>query len=84
MSETFRIHGRIFVTLETVARCYEVEHAWLEEARELGLLDPVERVEGRALVAAAALERVAVVLRLQRQQGLNLAGAVSLLRVGRW
>jgi len=77
---TITIRGELYVTLEAVASCYQVEVAWVEEAYELGLLGRGERVSGATAVEAAMLDRVGRILRLHRQQGVNLPGIVMLLR----
>jgi len=76
---TITIRGELYVTLEAVASCYQVEVAWVEEAYELGLLGRGERVSGATAVEAAMLDRV---LRMHLQQGVNLAGIVLLLGYG--
>jgi len=73
------IRGRTYVTLETVAECYRVEVAWVREVYEYGLLGTGEPVRDTTAVAAEMLERAAVILRLHRQQGINLEGIARLL-----
>lgn len=73
------IHGEVYLTCEAVAHCYDVDVAWLVEVREYGLLGRVERLEDGFAVAAAALDRVARILQLQRQMGLELALVAHIL-----
>lgn len=80
MTRSITLHGRLYLTLETVAECYRVEVEWIEEAYDLGLLGPGERVGASTAVAAAALDRMGRIVRLHRQLGINLAGILSLLR----
>lgn len=76
---TITIRGRVYLTLETVAECYEVEVSWIREVYEIGLLGPGESVEGSVAIAGAMLDRLGEILRLHRQQGVNLAGIARLL-----
>jgi hypothetical protein len=73
------IRGETWFTLETVARCYEIEVGFLEEVYEQGLLGRGERVGASLAVAAEMLDRVARILRLHRQ-GVDVAGIALLLR----
>ena len=75
------IRGELFLPLEEVASCYQVELEFLREVYELGLIGPGELAEGRIAIPARELDRVAEVLRLHFQQGVNLPGiALFLLR----
>jgi hypothetical protein len=65
------IRGETFLTLETVAECYEIELQWVERIYRLGLLGRGEDVEGHAAIASTMLERVAEILRLCRHQGVD-------------
>ena len=76
--EVISIRGETYVTLETVARCYQVEVTLVEEAYELGLLGRGERVGEAIAVAAVMLDHVARILRLQRQLEVDLAIAALL------
>ncbi len=76
---TIELHGETYVSIATVAECYEVELAWIEEVYTLGLLGPGERVERLLVVSVSMLDRVALILRLERQQGINLPGIARLL-----
>jgi hypothetical protein len=68
------------ITLRVVAQCYEVELRWVEEVYEFGLLGEGQRVAGELTIQAAMLERLALIRRLQLQQGLNLPGIALLLQ----
>lgn len=74
------IRGRTYVTLEAVAECYRVEVSWVREVYEYGLLGSGESVRDTTAVAAEMLGRAADILRLHRQQGINLEGIARLLR----
>ena len=76
--EVIRIRGAAYIALDTVARCYQVEVTWVEEADELGLLGAGELVEDRLCVEAAMLGRLARILRLHRQLGLDLMGIATM------
>lgn len=69
-----RIEGELWLTLETVAECYRVEVTWVREVYARGLLGPGTDVEQTTAVAAAALDRMARVLRLHQLEGLHLEG----------
>lgn len=77
--EGISIRGHLYLTLETVAACYRVEVDWLHEVYETGLLGSGERVGDSTAIAAAQLDRLGEILRLSRQQGINLAGILRLL-----
>jgi len=77
--EAISIRGHLYLTLETVADCYRVEVEWLYEVYEMGLLGPGERVGSSTAIAASMLDRIGEILRLHRQQGINLAGIFMLL-----
>lgn len=77
---TISIRGEAYLTLETVASCYEVEVEWVEEVYEHGLIGRGERVGDSTAVAAEMLDRVARILQLSRQLGINLEGIAALLR----
>lgn len=74
----FRIGGEAWLTLETVAECYDCDSAWLHEAWGHGLLGAGLPFEGRVLVHVAVLDRVAEVVRLGRHHGLPFE-AIALL-----
>jgi hypothetical protein len=56
-----------------------VDLEWLREVYEIGLLGPGETTSGEPTMAAVMLDRVAQVVRLHRQAGVNLEGIVLLL-----
>ena len=74
------IRGETYLTLETVADCYDCELAWVEQIFHLGLLGTGERVEGLVAIPSRMLERVAEVLRLCRYHGVD-PSVVELLLV---
>ena len=76
---TIRIEGEIYLTAETVAHCFDVEVRWVEDVHALGLVGRGAHVEDSLAIASVMLDRLAAVLRLQRQQGVNLEGVLSLL-----
>jgi hypothetical protein len=65
------IHEETYITLETVAECYECEVEWIEQVYRLGLLGAGENVEGRTAITSRMLERVAELRRLCHYQGLD-------------
>ncbi|MCB9899527.1 MAG: hypothetical protein H6825_16090 [Planctomycetes bacterium] len=76
---TIVVAGELFVTLDAVAHCYEVEVAWLLEVHEHGLLGRTAHAGDALVLAVDALDRLARVLRLHRQLGLDLAGIALIL-----
>ena len=77
--QVISIRGQLYLTLETVADCYRVEVEWLHEVYETGLLGPGARVGDSMAIAACMLDRMGEILRLHRQQGINLAGILKFL-----
>lgn len=69
-----------YVSLTTVAECFEVEVHWVEQVYEFGLIDVVKQERDEPAIAAEQLQRVADVLRLFRQ-GVNLEGIALIMRV---
>ena len=70
--------GHLWLRIEDVAACYEVEVAWVREVRDAGLLE-IRREGGDELVPALALDRFAEVVRWGRALGLDLTTIASLL-----
>ncbi len=75
--EKRHIGGELYLSLETVAEVYELELVWLEGARQEGLLGDCPEQEERVWIAAARLERVAVLVRLCHGFGLDLQAAAA-------
>ena len=73
------IRGEKWFTLEGVAECYGLEVAWVREVYEYGLLGEGAPAEGTIAVAPRALDRVAVIRRLEIQLGVNLEGIALIL-----
>ena len=68
---TLTIRGETYVSLETVAECYECELTWVQEIFALGLLGAGTSVEGLVLVPSFMLERVAAIRRLCHYHGID-------------
>jgi len=79
MTATIRIEGEVYLTVETVARCFDVEVHWVEEVHALGLIGRGARAGDSLAIASVMLDRLAMILRLQRQQGVNLEGILVML-----
>jgi hypothetical protein len=73
VSRPIVIHGESFVTLATVAECFQVQTAWVRAVYDAGLLGAGERVGDEVAIPSARLERVALVERLHLHYGLDLA-----------
>ena len=73
------IRGELYVTLKTLAECYQLEVHWLHEVYDTGLLGPGETECGELAIAACMFDRLAQIVRLHRQVGVNLEGIVLLL-----
>lgn len=65
------IEGELYLTVETVAEIYQVRTVWLREVCEYGLLGGVVS-ETRLCIAAVKLDRVAAIVRLGQNWGLDL------------
>jgi len=78
-ADRFVIRGQVHVSLQAVARCFDVRISWVEEIYEQGLLGSCQRVDNRVAIAAAELDRVARIVRLHFCQGIDLAGIVFLM-----
>lgn len=74
-----RIRGESYLTLETVAECYQCEVSWVRAVYAEGLLGPGVVRSGRVLVRSAVLDRVATVYRLSVHQGVPLETVSVLL-----
>ena len=73
------LHGERFITLAGVAEIYTLQRGWLDEVYDYGLLGEGERVGGEIAIAAALLDRVALIRRLHERQGVNLPGIAIIL-----
>ncbi len=73
------IEGQLYLTLELVAECYEVQVSWLTEVYELGLLGHGERIESRIAIPVIRLDRVARVIRMHFHYGQELTSLEPLL-----
>jgi len=80
MTPPLTVRGELYLTLQDVAETFEVELTWVQEAYELGLLGPGERVGGSVAIASRLLDRVAAIRRLNRVQGVNLPGIALILQ----
>lgn len=78
MSETRRTTTGVWVRIDEVAACYEVEVTWVREVRDAGLLE-TRLQDDVELVPVLALDRLAEVVRLARALGLDLGTVSSLL-----
>lgn len=78
-SESLVIRGEVYVSLSTIAACYDVQLQWVEEVYEFGLLGTGESVGEQIAVAAVKLERMARIVRLHFHYGVNLTGLPGLL-----
>lgn len=66
-------------TLADLCRCFAVEAELIEELVEQGILEPVGRQGQHWYFAAGSLRRTRITLHLQRDLGVNLAGAALAL-----
>ena len=66
------IRGDVHLTLDAVARCYNVRLQWLTEVYELGLLGPGEHHGASVAIPARRLDRAARVIQLHFHHGLGL------------
>lgn len=78
------VRGERHLTLTQVARCYRIEVTVLREAYDYGLLGAGEACEGDIAIPLRRMERVAEILRLRAQAGVNFEGIVLLMKRGRF
>lgn len=79
MTPFVTIRGEHYVTLQDVAATFEIELTWVQEVYDYGLLGPGEAVGSTIAIASRWLDRVAAIRRLNRVQGINLAGIAVIL-----
>jgi hypothetical protein len=79
MSRIVYIREEAYVTLGTIAECYECSETWVREVYDVGLLGAGETLEELTWVPAQALDRVARILRLSTVHGLELDVIARLL-----
>ena len=79
MTPIVTIRGERYVTLQDVAATFEIELTWVREVYDSGLLGPGEPVGDTIAIASRLLDRVAAIRRLNRVQGVNLAGIAIIL-----
>ena len=73
------IRGEQYIVLSAAAECFSLEVGVLQEACELGLLGAGEQVDDSLAIAAAMLDRVALIRRLLVHEGINLVGIARIL-----
>lgn len=61
---TVVIHGEAYLTIETIAECFEVKATWVEAVYQQGLLGTGERRGETLYVQACMLDRMAEIRRL--------------------
>lgn len=66
-------------TLADLCRCFAVEAELIEELVQQGILEPVGRHGRHWYFSAGSLRRTRITLHLQRDLGVNLAGAALAL-----
>jgi chaperone modulatory protein CbpM len=66
-------------TLAELCRCFAVEAERIEDLVEQGILEPAGRRGRHWYFAASSLRRTRITLHLQRDLGVNLAGAALAL-----
>ena len=74
-----RIHGQLYLSLDVVAHCYEVQVDWLTRVYELGLLGSGERIQTAIAIPVVRLDRVARIIRWHFHYGQDLASLEPLL-----
>jgi hypothetical protein len=79
MSRIVYIREEAYVTLSTIADCYECSETWVRQVYDVGLLGTGEICDELTLVRADAMDRVARILRLSTVHGLELDVIVHLL-----
>lgn len=74
-----RIEGEAYVTLETIAGCYDCEVSWVVQVYEYGLLGEGRAVGTSVAVPAVLFDRVARIWRWQRREGRAFESIEALL-----
>lgn len=72
MQEKLYIEGDLYLSLETVAEIYRIEIVWLREVYQVGLLGRGVDSESVVCIAAAQMDRVAMIVRLHDGLGLDI------------
>ncbi len=66
------IRGETYITLESVAECFEFELNWVRRVCDLGLVGPTEPVAKTLAIPTRMLDRIAEIRRLELQYGFDL------------
>jgi hypothetical protein len=72
MSYVIQIREEPYVTLTTIAECYDCSVVWVEEVYGLGMLGSGEKWHDETLVPVVALEHLARILRFHVGHGVDL------------
>lgn len=75
------IDERTTFTVDQLCRSCSVEAEFIEALVEEGIIEPVSRRERRWAFPAQSLRRTRIVVHLQRDLGVNLAGAALALEL---
>jgi len=73
------IDEQAIFTLAELCRCFGIEAEFIEELVEQGILEPVGRQGRHWCFPSSSLRRTRITLHLQRDLGVNLAGAALAL-----
>lgn len=65
------IGEEVYISLEGLAACYQVEIAWVREVYDIGLLGQGRATAGTIAVEICMLDRFATIRRLHLQAGLD-------------
>ena len=71
-ADTMRVEGELYLSLDIVARCYQVQTVWLREVYDYGLLGAGVGRDREPHIAAVQLDRVAAIVRMRLVLGLDL------------
>lgn len=77
--ERIYIKGELFLSLEVVAKIYEVKTVWLRQVCDQGLLSDSPQEAPEVCIASAELDRVATIVRLHRGLSMDLETIALLL-----
>jgi DNA-binding transcriptional MerR regulator len=69
------------LTLDMIASCADMHPALVERFVEFGLLEPVQRQDGRLFFDPSAIPRLRMIGRLRQSLGINLAGIAVVLEL---
>ena len=72
VGDKFFVEGELHISLEVIAEVYGVQSAWLHDVYKVGLLGSGVDSKAGICIAAFKFDRVATIVRMHQQLGLDL------------